>query len=794
MKKLLSFLIIGIMLVMTLGMVSAATYGPIGPNYAHCEKDYSGDYECTSQIVSDDTSYANMDAEEEIQARWNSVIPTNAVINNVKVYVNGKETESSVESNIQLWSSDTDLPLTEYQDFTSTRTTKIFQDSRLTNEVQNRVSAGNNILLEVDFEGDTTNNVEIDYVFLEIEYTLPDTTAPTIENIGVTPQYPTCSQIVTICADVTDTSGVSNVRLNCDSSEHSAVSKNMTGVEDHYCAGFSFTDIRDAEVMLCNITATDTLGNYGTSPIPQFTYDCEDPTAVITGDLTCNEGSHVDLSGASSHDSVDTELAYSWTGVTSSEGNSAVVNCVDDGAIEVSLTVTDNVDRTDTFSTTVNVLNVNPVAIITGPTTGNEGSDVILTANVSDVGLEDTHTFKWFVGESTEVSSTEETFSVHCVDEESYLITLEATDDDGGVGTTTHNIQCENVNPVVEAGENQIVNQGSLVTINPIYSDAGVNDILTVEYNWGSEFVSDNTHTYCEIGSHTVTVRVSDDDGGITTDTLTVTVNNVLPIIISTGEPYVGTINELLTFTANAIDVCDSVSYTWNFGEGYSATNTHSWPTKFDGTVGLKVSDGTDVVEVQVPVTVYQYGIQLVQGWNLISIPLIPEEDNTNINFVFGDDISSKANKTWSYTYNETSERNVWNYNIPTEDGLSWTDFASRLQSIIPGYGYYIYMDEEATLYHDGEKYYNIGGVGTMPPQVQLTTGWNLIGHYGTNMVNKSNEIQDLSGGILTDLATVTVLDQDANPITQLFMGKGYWAFVTGEHKLLYAPSQADYY
>ena len=60
----------------------------------------------------------------------------------------------------------------------------------------------------------------------------------------------------------------------------------------------------------------------------------------------------------------------------------------------------------------------------------------------------------------------------------------------------------------------------------------------------------------------------------------------------------------------------------------------------------------------------------------------------------------------------------------------------------------------------------------------------------------KEEETQDLSGGSLTDLAEVTLLNEDAVPVSDwdsLMSGEGYWAFITGKNNLLYAPSEADY-
>ncbi len=130
-------------------------------------------------------------------------------------------------------------------------------------------------------------------------------------------------------------------------------------------------------------------------------------------------------------------------------------------------------------------------------------------------------------------------------------------------------------------------------------------------------------------------------------------------------------------------------------------------------------------------ITVYSWMIKLDKKWNLISIPLVPEDENTSINSIFGE-IINNSKVIWEYGYDRTLGTNVWKFNIPTEDGLKWSEDSSRVQNIIPGYGYYIKMTNESILYQNGKDFYEIN----LPSQVYLTSGWNLIGHYG--LANKT--------------------------------------------------------
>jgi PKD repeat protein len=99
-------------------------------------------------------------------------------------------------------------------------------------------------------------------------------------------------------------------------------------------------------------------------------------------------------------------------------------------------------------------------------------------------------------------------------------------------------------------------------------------------------------------GVYTVTLTVTDDDGGVGVNTLEVTVNNVAPTV-DAGPDVSGYVNVMVTFTGDTSDVgiYDVLTYAWAFGDGATESGTdlidptHTYATAGEYTVTLTVTD-----------------------------------------------------------------------------------------------------------------------------------------------------------------------------------------------------------
>jgi PKD repeat protein len=193
------------------------------------------------------------------------------------------------------------------------------------------------------------------------------------------------------------------------------------------------------------------------------------------------------------------------------------------GSYQVTLTVTDDGDLSDSATQTVQVdqPNLPPKAIISGPTSGLVGETLSFSgANSSD---DDGRivSYAWDFGDGTTGSGLNVTHSYST--DGSYTVTLTVTDNGGLTGKATHAVQVNqpvqiNLPPtaVIEGPVTAQVSQ----TIQFDGSGSSDSDGNIVSYAWD---VGDGTtgsgitvtHVYTQAGNYKVALTVT-DNGGLT--------------------------------------------------------------------------------------------------------------------------------------------------------------------------------------------------------------------------------------------------------------------------------------
>lgn len=166
-----------------------------------------------------------------------------------------------------------------------------------------------------------------------------------------------------------------------------------------------------------------------------------------------------------------------------------------------------------------------------------------------------------------------------------FTVTVNVTDVASNVGSGTVQVTVQNANPVVAAGADGVINEGSSFTQGGTFTDAGADThTATVDYGdgTGSQALTLSgggftlTHTYLDNGAFTVNVTVTDDDGGSASDSLLVTANNVAPSIAASGPTNVN-VGASFSISGTVNDPgADTLTGTVDFGDGVVANLTIS--------------------------------------------------------------------------------------------------------------------------------------------------------------------------------------------------------------------------
>jgi len=167
--------------------------------------------------------------------------------------------------------------------------------------------------------------------------------------------------------------------------------------------------------------------------------------------------------------------------------------------------------------------------------------------------------------------------------------------------------------------------------------------------------------------------------------------------------------------------------------------------------------------------------LELEPGWNMVSIPKTIDSSQSNM----ADDVFKIGEGEVCLCYDET---------ISTEDPWIYDD---GIIEVVPCKGYLVYKQSANTDYSVCVDFTAQGQ--SVPPELQLYNGWNLIGHPDVTSTTVGN-FASFTG--LSD--TMTQLWHRSNDgtwtgyplwgLTSVTPGKGYWAFLDADDVMAGTP------
>ncbi len=180
-----------------------------------------------------------------------------------------------------------------------------------------------------------------------------------------------------------------------------------------------------------------------------------------------------------------------------------------------------------------------------------EGTDVVFTGQGNVPGAV---TWAWAMGNGDSRSGSPVTYAYP--DNGAFNVSSTVTTAGGTSASQTLAITVSNVAPVADAGVDVTIDEGGTVPFLGTFVDPGRADTHTVSWSFGDGVqanVAAAPHTYADNGAFTAVLTVTDDDSGAGTDSATITVRNVAPLITS-SPPVVVTQGSALSYTLTFTD------------------------------------------------------------------------------------------------------------------------------------------------------------------------------------------------------------------------------------------------
>ena len=392
----------------------------------------------------------------------------------------------------------------------------------------------------------------------------------------------------------------------------------------------------------------------------------------------------------------------------------------------------------------------------------------------------------------------------------SAVVTVAGSDTAGNAyaGTDSLTFTIDNIAPVVAItapAADARVNASQVITFTDGESttpQCSIDDSVWVTCTSGVTTLNDVTgFSSLANGSFTLYLRDTDTAGNVGTtqvalvkDTAAPSVSSKTPGANAVGIDPAGNIT--VVFSENVVISAGNVTGVTASVTG-SGTNTATINPTSDlatnTTYTITLTGVTDTAGNALPTTNWSfttsgsYSLSLTNGWNLISLPVVPT--NTDASAVLGAlDVSTTIDSVWKYD----PEAGTWGVYHPGSPGTSdfstmtagegyWVSYLSSTPGTIAGTG---------NLFQEGNS---------TPPQKTLAAGWNLIGYF-----QLENTTTALANNALSTVTSQWTQLRTYNNTTKQFQsvigtdsmgpGAGYWIFMKSSSfaPYLYGPGTSN--
>ncbi|MEN8239720.1 MAG: PKD domain-containing protein, partial [Actinomycetota bacterium] len=244
--------------------------------------------------------------------------------------------------------------------------------------------------------------------------------------------------------------------------------------------------------------------------------------------------------------------------------------------------------------------NLPPIADANGPYVVDEGSTVALDATGSTDPDGDALTYAWDFDADGAFDDAVGATPIFGPLGDNDVVTVEVrvTDTNGAFDDDTAIVTIDNVPPdvLIDGGQTTTIDEGDLLDVLAGFSDPGWLDTYSADIDWGTGENDPGTvlvtvsgppvdvgtvtgsHQYGDNGHFTVTVTVTDDDGGVGSDDFALTVDNVDPTatIDESGTVLVNGIPTILASAGDPVDFegqstdpgSDDLDLSWDWDDG----------------------------------------------------------------------------------------------------------------------------------------------------------------------------------------------------------------------------------